>query len=50
MKAFMNFEFTKSKVKVTRVIFVINYVKQFPFNILKTIDYITFITHKVQIV
>ena len=38
-----NFEITRSKVKVTRVTYVINYVTQFPL----TIDFKAFTTHMV---
>jgi len=37
-----DFKFTRLKVKVTRIPFVINYVWQFPLNVLNTIDYKAF--------
>jgi len=41
------FEFIWSKVKITRVMFMNNYVKPFPPHVLKTIDFKAFITHKI---
>lgn len=37
----------RSKVKLTSVIIVINYVKRYALNIFKTIHLIVFITHKI---